>query len=302
MASTRNALEEVSLNVDESMGLRRNSRSAQLSPVSSAKDIGRRPLRTFGSVEVDRIIADPDQPRTEFDNFDLERLAASIGAHGQLHPIRVRWDEVAGKWIIITGERRWRATKAAGLPTIDCFFVDGDLTVGELREQQLVENLFRTDLKPLEEAKAYQSLMELNDWNGKQVAEALRVTTSRISRSLALLDLPPEIQQQVDAGTLPKTSAYEISKLDSSEQQAKLANQAASGELSHAKTVNQIKQRRGKHSAKPRSGIHQVFISEHGLRVTVTAPSKVNYHEVELALSDALDEVRHRIRNNVKLI
>lgn len=301
MASTRNALEEVSLNVDESMGVRRNSRSTQLSPVSSAKDVGRRPLRTFGSVEVNRIIADPQQPRTEFDDGEIERLAGSIRAHGQLHPIRVRWDNEIERWIIVTGERRWRATVAAGLPAIDCFFVDGEVTENELREQQLVENLLRSDLKPLEEAKAIQSLMELNNWNGKQVAEALRVTTSRVSRSLALLDLPAEIQQQVDAGTLPKSSAYEISKLDNSEQQAKLATQAASGELSHSQTVKQIKQRRGKKSAKPRSGIHQVFFSENDLKVTVTAPTKVNYHEVELALVQALEEVQHRIRNNIKL-
>lgn len=301
MASTRNALEEVSLNVDESMGLRRSARTAQLSPVSSAKDIGRRPLRTFGAVDIDRIMPDPDQPRTEFDDGEIERLSASIRAHGQLHPIRVRWDEAFDKWIIITGERRWRATKASGLSNIDCFFVESDMTEGEVREQQLVENLFRSDLKPLEEAKAYQSLMDLNDWNGKQVAEALRVTTSRVSRSLALLDLPPAIQQQVDAGTLPKTSAYEISKLDNSEQQANLADRAASGELSHAKTVSQIKQRRGKATSKPRKGIHQVYFSDNGLKVTVTAATKVNYHEVELALSEALEEVQHRIRNNIKL-
>ena len=302
MASTRNALEEVSLNVDESMGRRRGTRTAQLSPVSSAKDIGRRPLRTFGSVEVNRIIADPEQPRTEFNAEDIERLAGSIRAHGQLHPIRVRWDEAIEKWIIVTGERRWRASIAAGLPAIDCFFVDGEVTESELREQQLVENLLRSDLKPLEEAKAYQSLMELNGWNGKQVAEALRVTTSRVSRSLALLDLPPEIQQQVDAGTLPKSSAYEISKLDSSDQQAKLASKAAAGELSHSQTVSQIKQRRGKKVSKPRSGIHQTFLSERGLKVTVTAATKVNYHEVELALTEALEEVRHRINNNIKIM
>ncbi|QDV83788.1 ParB/RepB/Spo0J family partition protein [Planctomycetes bacterium TBK1r] len=302
MANTRNALEEVGLNVDESMGLRRTARSAQLSPVSSAKDIGRRPLRTFGSVEVDRIVPDQEQPRTEFDDADIKRLAGSIRAHGQLHPIRVRWNDDISKWIIVSGERRWRATKAAGLPNIDCYFVDSELTAGEVREQQLVENLLRADLKPLEEAKAYQSLMELNGWNGKQVADALRVTTSRISRSLALLDLPTEIQRKVDAGTLPKTSAYEISKLNNTEQQTKLARRAASGELSHANTVNQIKQRRGKSSSKPRKGIHQVFFPENGLKVTVTAGTKVNYHEVELALSEALDEVRHRIRNNIKLI
>lgn len=301
MASTRNALEEVSLNVNESMGHRTVERSARLSPVSSTKDIGRRPLRSFGSVEVNRIIPDPKQPRTEFDDVEITRLAESIRTHGQLHPIRVRWEETIGKWIIVTGERRWRATKAAGLTSIECCFVDSELTASELREQQLVENLLRTDLKPSEEAKGYQSLMELNGWNGRQVAEALRVTTARISRSLALLDLPAEVQRQVDAGILPKTSAYEISKLADPDQQTKMANKAAAAGLSHAKMVKQIRQRRGKKSEKPRAGIHQVFIAESGLKVTVTAHSKVNYHVVEEALSEALEEVQHRIRNNVKL-
>lgn len=298
MANTRNALEEVSLNVDESMGLRRNARSVQLSPVSSSKDVGRRPLRTFGSVEVDRITPDPDQPRTKFDDADIQRLAGSIRAHGQLHPIRVRWSEVRDKWIIITGERRWRATKAAGLPTIDCFFVESDLTEGELREQQLVENLLRSDLKPLEEAKAYQSLMELNGWNGKQIAEALRVTTSRVSRSLALLDLPLEVQQQVDAGTLPKTSAYEISKLDDDSTQSKLAAKIVAGEMPHIKAVSQVNMRRGKKVSRRSQDLHQVLFAENGLRVTVSAKRKANYHEVEQALKDALEEIQHRIRNH----
>lgn len=297
MASTRNALEEVSLNVDESMGRRRSERTPQLSPVSSEKDIGRRPLRTFGSVEVDRIIPDPAQPRTEFDTDEIERLASSIRAHGQLHPIRVRWEEAASKWIIVTGERRWRATKAAGLPAIDCYFVDGDVTEAELREQQLVENLLRSDLKPLEEAKAYQALMDLNTWNGKQVAAALRVTTSRVSRSLALLDLPVDVQQQVDAGTLPKSSAYELSKLADKKAQSELAAKAASGTLPHARTVKQVNQRRGRKVSTKEKNLHQVLFAENGLRVTVSAPRKASYHEVEEALSQAIDEIRHRIKN-----
>lgn len=182
MANTRNALVDAFTNVEESMGLRRVEPSAKLSPVSSGKDVGRMPLRSFGKVEVERIVPDPNQPRVEFDDADIERLAQSIRKHGQLHPIRVRWNEAIDKWIIISGERRWRATQVAGVSTIDCFFVEGDISEPELREQQLVENLLRRDLSPIEEARAYQSLMELNSWNGKQVAEALRVTTTRVSQ------------------------------------------------------------------------------------------------------------------------
>ena len=301
MASTRNALNEASLNVDESLGRRRVDRATKLSPVSSSKDVGRMPLRTFGKVEISRVIPDPEQPRREFDGQEIQHLAESIRSHGQLHPIRVRWDGFLEKWIIVSGERRWRATRKASLPTIDCYFVEGELSEPELREQQLVENLLRKDLNPLEEANAFQSLMELNDWNGKQVAEALRVTTSRVSRALAMLDLPQKLQEQVASGTLAKSSAYEISKLDDTQTQLVMAGKAASGELSHAKAVDQVKQRRGANGPKPRVGLHQVFVSDGDIKVTVTATSKRNYHELEQALSEALDDVRHRIRNNIKL-
>ena len=297
MSNTRNALQEATRHVDESMGLRSVERATQLSPVSSAKDVGRMPLRSFGKVEVGRIAPDPDQPRVEFDDSDLYRLAESIRAHGQLHPIRVRWNEPTNQWVIITGERRRRATVAAGLPTIDCYFVEGEVSEAELREQQIVENLLRKDLSPIEEAKAYQGLMALNSWNGKQVAEALRVTPSRVSRALALLNLPESVQQQVEAGTLPKSSAYELSKLDDDRQQTTLANQA----LSHAAVVQQTKQRRGKKSSRTNSQLHQTFFAENDLRVTVSAKRKANYHEVEEALQDAIDEVRHRIKNNIQL-
>lgn len=301
MTSTQQALREADLNVNESMGLRRQEQAAKLSPVPAAKDIGRVPLRTFGKVEVDRIIPDPEQPRTDFDKSEIQQLAESIRAHGQLHPIRVRWNETVGKWTIITGERRWRATTIAGLPTIDCFFVEGDVTEPEIREQQLVENLLRKDLNPLEEAKAYSSLMQLNDWNGKQLAQSLRVTTSRISRSLALLDLPESVQRQVESGTLPKSSAYEISKLPSKQTQARLAREATAVGESHARTVNKVKQRRGKKTSRNRQGVHQVFFAENGLRVTISGKEKVNYHSLEQALVEATEEVRHRIKNGRSL-
>ena len=299
MATTRSALEAVNLNVDESMGMRRSTRTTQLSPVSSSKDVGRKPLRTFGQVEIDRIVPDPNQPRTEFDVDDIQRLAESIVSHGQMHPIRVRWDSVIEKWAIISGERRWRATKAAGLPTIACFFVDGKLTDSELREQQLVENLLREDLSPLEEARGYSSLMELNSWTGKQVAEALRVSPSRVSRALALLDLPEQVQQQVEAGTLAKSSAYELSKLTSKEAQVEIAKEAKTGQMPHVKIVRQAKKRRGRSIT--RQGVKQTFIAESGIEICVSSKSKANYHEIEQALLEVIEDVRHRIKNGRSL-
>ena len=153
MANTRTALKQMADHIDESMGVRPIETHPQFSPVAAEKDVGRTPLRKFGTIEVDRVIPDPGQPRTVFDEEEIQRLASSLRNTGQLHPIRVRWDKDLKQWIIITGERRWRATVAAGLKEIECFFHEGELTALEILEQQLVENLLRKNLSPLEEAR-----------------------------------------------------------------------------------------------------------------------------------------------------
>jgi len=300
MASTRRALQEIAANVDESMGVRQVETKPLFGPMPSAKDAGRTPLRRFGRVEVSRITPDPMQPRTEFDEDEIELLAASIRSTGQLHPIRVRWDDELEMWVVVTGERRLRATKAAGLTHIDCFFHEDEITPSEILEQQLVENLLRQDLTPMEEARGFAALMELNRWNGKQVAEALRVSPSRVSRALALLDLPPDIQQAIEAGTIPRSSAYELTKLPNDAMRRSLAQQAAAGALTHSQTTRAVRQRKGKDKSKSRQ-IKLSFAAQEGVRITAVAPKNSTYYHIEAALEETLAEVRHRIRNNVQL-
>ncbi len=300
MTSASSALRQIAANVDESIGLRQRGAEPQLSPVASAKDVGRTPLRRFGKLRLDQVVTDPRQPRSEFNPEEIERLAASIRSTGQLHPIRVRWDGAMGKWVVITGERRYRAAKAAGLAQIDCYFHDEAISDSDILKQQLVENLLRQDLKPLEEARGYQALIELSGWTGKQVAEALGVSAAKVSRALSLLELPREVQEQVASGTIGRTAAYELAKLENDLVQRDLAQQAANGALTHQKTSSAVRQRRGKKPAKSR-GIRQVFESAGGIKVTVSASRKVNYHEIEEALIEALEEVRLRIESNVQL-
>ena len=300
MASTRNTLQQIRDQLDESMGVRKEDSKPQLSPVPSAKDVGRRPLRTFGRVEIDRVMPDPSQPRTEFSEEAIQELAQSIKDKGQLHPIRVRWSEQHQKWLIISGERRWRASNAAGLETVDCYFHDGELAASEILEQQLVENLLREDLKPIEEAKAFSQLMELNGWNGKQVAEALRINPSKVSRALPLLQLPPDLQARIDSGEIAARSGYELSKITDEDARREYAERAARGELSHEQAASVARQHRGKPKQKPR-GTKQIFAAENGFKMTVTSAKLGNYFEIEEALKDALEEVQHRINNNVQL-
>ena len=202
MANTRTLLATLNEQFEESVGVRKLDLKPVLSPVASAKDAGRRPVRQFGKISIEQVLPDPDQPRQEFDQDAIERLSKSIAEKGQLAPIRVRWSGDLQKWVIIAGERRWRATRQAGLATIDCYFHEGDLSQSEILEQQIIENCLREDLRPLEQANAFASLMEINGWNGRQVAEALRVQPATITRTLALLKLPGDIQNRVDTGEI----------------------------------------------------------------------------------------------------
>lgn len=298
MSSTRNVLEKIKGKLDESMGVRANDTRPQLSPVPNAKDIGRRALRTFGTLEIEKLMPDPDQPRTDFDEQEIEHLAQSIREKGQFHPIRVRWSDAHGKWIIISGERRFRAIKKAGLPTAECYFQEGELSKTDILEQQLIENLLREDLKPIEEASAFDELMKLNGWTAKELSSAIRVSPAKIARSLSLLKLPSEIQNKVEDGELSARAAYELSKLDSSQQQAAILS--GDEQLSIAKVKSRVRARKGVASARSR-GIKQTFMAEGGWKITVSSDRKGNYYEVEQALQQALEEVRLRIENNVQL-
>lgn len=300
MATMQNRLANVGHMLNESLGVRTTDSRPRLSPVPDARDMGRRPLRGFGRVDILQVIPDPKQPRTEFDDEAITSLAANIKAKGQLHPIHVRWSEEAERWVIVSGERRWRAARSAGFTTVDCFFHEQPLSNGQVLELQLIENLMREDLRPMEEARAFQSLMDLNNWNGKQIADALRIPASKVSRSLALLDLPAEFQQQVDTGQIAARTAYELSRLVNDDDRQELATQSANGKLTPAEAAVAVRRKPTKRAAKPQT-VRQTFFADNACQVVVTAPRESTYHHLEAALLQALEEVRLRIENGIRL-
>ena len=295
--STRSLLEKVSSNLNESIGVRPTESRPQLSPVALARDVGRRANRSFGRIEIDRVQPDPDQPRVEFDSEALEQLTASIRDKGQLAPIRVRWSEDLSKWLIISGERRWRAAKQAGLKTIDCSFQEHVLSSTQILEEQLIENLLRVDLKPIEEAESFQKLMAVNVWTGKELASALNISPTRVSRALALLKLPHEMRVRIDEGEISARAGYELSRLPEPD----LKQVAQTNPNVTAQQVRAVKQRRST-DTKPSRGSRQTFLSENGWQIVATSTRKGTYHEIEQALTEALEEVRLRIDNRVKLM
>ena len=298
MVSTRNLLERVNSHLEESIGVRPTDSRPQLSPIASARDIGRRTNRLFGKIDIDRIQPDPQQPRTEFDEEALRQLADSIRDKGQLAPIRVRWSEEQSTWLIISGERRWRATKLAGLLSVDCFFQEQPLSPTQVLEEQLIENLLRENLTPMEEAESYQHLMQVNGWNGKQLASALNISPTRISRSLALLKLPHEMRTRIDSGEVSARAGYELSRLPEPTL-ATVSKHVDPTKLTAAKARSTVRQRMGNAVTR---GCKQTFVADNGWKVIVTSHRKGSYHEVEQALFIALEEVRTRIDNRVQLL
>ena len=305
MTNARRALREASRNLAESMGVRSHRNQPKLSPIPHAKDQGRRPSRDVGTVPLDSVTPDPDQPRKQFSAESIERMAQSIRDKGQLAPIRVRWSAKSDRWLITGGERRWRAARQAGLDCITCIFCEDKLTRSEVLEEALIDNMHREDLKPVERAKAFSQLMTLNDWNGKQLAQSLRLSETEVSRDLRLLSLPSDLQEQVDAGKIPKRTAHEIARLKDESAQRKLADQAMAGSLTHTAANEAVGQRRGTRRKKTstKSPRHRLtFGSSTGLTVAVSVSTESNYHHVEKALTEALSEVQHRIKNGVTLL
>ncbi len=301
--STRTAIDSVSANLEESIGVRTSDSQLNLSPNPMAKDAGRRPLRNFGTVSLEQVIADPDQPRKTFDSDSIKELAASIQLKGLLQPIRVRWSEQKKKWVIIAGERRWRATQLAGLSSITCYFHEGRLSETEILEEQIVENIHRRSLQPMEEARSYHTLMSINGWNRKETAESLGVHPSKVSRAMALLKLPSDVQHLVESGKISARTAYEVSKKSTDEGQRQLAKEAAERGLTHDQTAKIVRQRRGgkKRKSNAAQGVHLTFQTEKEWQVTVARSKSGTYHDIEEAIEEALEEVRLRINNNVRI-
>ncbi len=194
----------------------------------------------FLHVSVDRITPNPDQPRSRFDDDSLGELAASITEVGVLQPVVVT--QVDDGFVLITGERRWRAAKAAGLSTIPAVVrgTQGDSTLVEA----LVENVQRLDLTPLEEAHAYRQLLENYGMTQEQVADRVGKSRPAVSNTLRLLQLPGPIQVMVDNGALSAGAARALLGVDDEKYALYLADKAVGEGWSVRQVEEAVKLRR----------------------------------------------------------
>lgn len=172
-------------------------------------------------ISPDDIEPNPQQPREVFDEEELEGLAVSLRDVGVLQPLVVR-PLPDGGYELIAGERRLRAAKIAGLDQVPAVVRHTDDT--QLLKEALVENIHRVQLNPLEEAAAYQQLLEEFDFTQEELAQSIGKSRPAISNTLRLLGLPPAVQRRVAAGVLSAGHAKALLALETAADQERLAD------------------------------------------------------------------------------
>lgn len=158
----------------------------------------------YTEVPVSAIVPNPDQPRRAIEEESIEELAASIREHGVLQPVIVQ-PLSDGSYQLVAGERRWRAARAAGLATVPALV--RRVSDEERLEMALVENVQREDINPLDEARAYRTLMERFGMTQEEVARKVGKSRTAVANTLRLLTLEPEIQQGLQAGKISEGHA-----------------------------------------------------------------------------------------------
>jgi ParB family transcriptional regulator, chromosome partitioning protein len=248
----------------------------------------------------------PYQPRRVFDEDKLEELAASIKEHGVIQPLIVR-AAVRG-YEIVAGERRWRASKLAGLDQVP--IVVRNFTDLQMSEIALIENLQREDLNPIEIAEAYVGLMEKFNMTQEVLAKKVGQSRSHVANTLRLLNLPSEIREHVSRGTLSMGHARALLGLTDKKMQIQLAEKAIDEEMSVRQVehlVNRLQQvqnavpRETKKPAKDNPILKQYeeeFRFRLGTGVKILAGKKRGKIEIEYFSNDDLERILSLLSNS----
>lgn len=173
-------------------------------------------------IDIEKIRPNPNQPRKNFDQEALDDLACSIKTHGVIQPIVLNKEE-DGKYLIIAGERRYRASKIAGLKTIPSIIKN--YTDKQIKEISIIENLQREDLNPIEAARAIKQLMEEYKLTQETVSERIGKSRSNIANTLRLLNLYPEVIKMVENGQMSAGHARCLVVIEDPTTQLRVANQ-----------------------------------------------------------------------------
>ena len=214
---------------------------------SLSKDVSRETSEKVIEMKLNEIEPDINQPRKVFDDEKLEELSESIKEHGVLQPIIVTKKD--DYYQIIAGERRWRASKKAGLKTIPVIVRDYDAK--KIREVSLIENLQIQYLNALDTAKAIKELMEEHQLTQEQLAKTLGKSRSAIANTLRILNLDERVQDMVQEGKLSEGHARTLASIESPQKQYKLAMDIINLDLSVREAENMAKEEKEEVKKKP---------------------------------------------------
>lgn len=230
-----------------------------------------RASQATNELDINKIQPNPDQPRTNFKEEDLEELASSIKKDGVLQPIIVR--EVGdGSYQIIAGERRWQASQRAGLEKVPVIIKEADND--KALELALIENIQRSDLNPMEEAYGYRRLMKRKGMTQAEVAQAISKGRSTVANLLRLLDLPEEAQRMLFEGEITEGHARAILSVKN--------------EVAREKLIEKLKEQ--KMTVRETEALARLFSGRESSseQPTVRQPLPTAYKKVAKALRDVL--------------
>ncbi|GIM45891.1 nucleoid occlusion protein [Collibacillus ludicampi] len=212
------------------------------------KDVSNESSEEIRALETDKIVSSPYQPRSVFDDERIEELSQTIRTHGLIQPIVVR--KKGDTYELIAGERRWRAAKKLGLKTIPA--IVREMSDSHAASVALIENLQREGLTAIEEAIAYQQLIELHQLTQESLAQRLGKGQSTIANKLRLLNLPQAVQDALLKRQITERHARALLALSTEELQLKVLTEIMEKEWNVKQTEARVKQLLEKSEAKPK--------------------------------------------------
>ncbi len=232
-------------------------------------------------VRISEVEPNPLQPRKSFDNEQLHALAESIAQHGMIQPIVVRPKN--GMYMIVTGERRWRAARIAGLSKVPVIVIEADDR--KSAEIALVENIQRKDLNPVEEARAYADLIEEYSYTQEEIARKVGRSRSSISNSIRLLALPDSVLGKLSSGELAEGHAKVLLSIRDKENREKAAETVVSRELSVRETEKLAKSLNRKKENDEKAKEAQVLNDVDHIKALEQKVQAIIGHPVKIALN-----------------
>jgi ParB family chromosome partitioning protein len=248
-------------------------------------------------VAIDRIDANPDQPRRVFSHAELEELMESIKEHGIIQPLVVT-PSAEGRFILVAGERRYRASKMLGLVKVPVVVRKVDSGQDRL-VLALIENLQREDLNPIEEARAYERLTDEFGFTQDQVAKSVGKGRSTVANAIRLLGLPEEIQSAISTGVIPWGSARAILALPDNKSRLAYFRKFTDRKLTTREIENDMKIASGKgRRDSVAAAIEEDLQHNFGTKVEVKRKGAVGSISMSFYSEEEMNELVRRLKNS----